>query len=226
MTYSHQTILKRLQQRSVFTQWILVLAIAAYLGLFGFNSLTRLRQFSPDSMNYVDVARSIVNGRGITQSTLGYNQYHFVVEGEIPTPFVTQPPVYPLLIALTSRFAIPYPDAALLVSTIFYGLVLLATFLMMRAWYDEQAALLTVACLLFYYPLLRVSSFAWSEPVGIAFCFAAFWLLAHTRQASVRQGQLVFLAGLVMGLAFSTRYAFLPAVPTLRECATWRMTVF
>jgi len=229
MTYSHPPPLSRSRQRGTITQWMLVLAVAVYLGIFGFNSLTRLRQFSPDSMNYVDVARNIVNGRGITQSTLGYNQHHFVVEGEIPTPFVTQPPIYPLLIALTSRFAIAYPDAALLVSAIFYGLVLWMAFLMVRAWYDEPAALLSVACLLFYYPLLRVSAFAWSEPVGIAFCFAAFWLLAHTRQASARQSQRVFLAGLVMGLAFGTRYAFLPAVPVgmlvLIEPRDWRRTV-
>jgi hypothetical protein len=229
MTQLDQTIPNKPQQHSVFQQWLLVSAVMVYLGLFGFNSLTRLRRFSPDSMNYVDVARNIVNGRGITQSTLGYNQHHFAVTGEIPTPFVTQPPVYPLLIALTSRFAVAYPDAALLVSTVFYGLVLLATFLMMRAWYDEQAALLSVACILFYYPLLQVSSFAWSEPVGIAFCFAAYWLLAHARQASARQGQMVFLAGLVMGLAFSTRYAFLPAVPVsvlvLIEPRDWRRTI-
>lgn len=208
-------------------QWILILAVAIYLSLFGFNSLTRLRQFSPDSMNYVDVARNIISGRGLTQSTLGYNQHHFVVEGKIPTPFVTQPPVYPLLIALTSRLALAYPDAALLVSALFYGLVLWTTFLMVRAWHDESAALLSAACLLFYYPLLRVSAFAWSEPVGIAFCFTSFWLLGRARQVDT-PSRLVFLAGLALGLAFSTRYAFLPAIPVgalaLIEPRDWRRT--
>ena len=38
---------------------LLVALLAVYFALFTFNSLTRARSFSPDSMNYVDVARRL-----------------------------------------------------------------------------------------------------------------------------------------------------------------------
>ena len=65
---------------------LFLLAVVVYLILFGLNSLGRLRRFSPDSMNYVDVARNIAAGRGIVQSTLGFNQPHWDPKGTIPTP--------------------------------------------------------------------------------------------------------------------------------------------
>ena len=45
--------------------WLLVAVLAVYFGLFTFNSLTRARSFSPDSMNYVDVARRLAAGDGL-----------------------------------------------------------------------------------------------------------------------------------------------------------------
>jgi hypothetical protein len=44
-----------------------------YVGLFIFNMAMRVGRFS-DSMNYVNVARNIAEGNGVTQPTLGFNQ--------------------------------------------------------------------------------------------------------------------------------------------------------
>lgn len=54
---------KKLLMRA--SRWLLVLGVIAYVILFVFNSLTRTRYFSNDSMNYIDVARNISAGRGI-----------------------------------------------------------------------------------------------------------------------------------------------------------------
>ena len=70
--------------------WLLALAVAAYVGLAGYNSLTRTRNFSPDSMNYVSVARNIAEGKGITQPALGFNQPHISLEVTLPPPFTSQ----------------------------------------------------------------------------------------------------------------------------------------
>lgn len=48
-------------------------------------------------MNYVDVARNISAGRGIAQSTLGFNQpYLFDEASPIPSPMTSQSPLYPI----------------------------------------------------------------------------------------------------------------------------------
>src|SRR5262245_41238413 len=96
-------------------EWIFWLEIIVYLFLFGVNSLSRLRKFSPDSMNYVDVAKNFVAGRGLVQSTLGFNVPRFSIDDTSPTPLISQPPVYPLLIGLFSCLGVSCANAALLI---------------------------------------------------------------------------------------------------------------
>ncbi len=190
---------------------LFVLLSLIYLILFGVHSLTRLRQFSPDSMNYVDVARNIIGRRGITQSTLGFNQPHWDARRTIPTPLTSQPPLYPLLIALLGLLGASLPNAALLVPLFFYGLSLLLAYGLARELYGHGPAILAVGCLLIYAPLRYVASFAWSESVALTWVLLAFWLLARPPRSPRQQIALPLGAGLAMGLAFATRYAFLPA---------------
>ncbi|MBN1936580.1 MAG: glycosyltransferase family 39 protein [Anaerolineae bacterium] len=191
-------------------RWVFLLAVLVYLTLFGLNSLTRLRRFSPDSMNYVDVARNIAAGRGIVQSTLGFNQPHWDAGRTIPTPITSQPPVYALLIVLLSALGLSWADAALLVPVLSYGAVLLLTWLLVRELFDPGVALIATACLLLYAPLRFVSSYAWSEAPAVALAWLALWLLARTRRTLRQRYLWPLLAGLATGLAFATRYAFLP----------------
>lgn len=194
-------------------RWSAVIAVAFYLSLFLFNSITRVRQFSPDSMNYVDVARNIAVGRGISQSTLGYNQlYLFSPDSLIPTPLTSTPPLYPLLIALVSLLGLTVANAALVVPVAAFGLVLLLGYLLARETCGKETALVAVACLLIYQPLNFVAGFAWSEMLSVAFLFLSIWLLARMR-VSKKQGAMVWIAfgaGLAAGLAFATRYALIP----------------
>jgi hypothetical protein len=193
----------------------IVLGAILYLVLFGVNSLTRRLNFSPDSMNYVDIARNINAGRGIVQNSLGFNQIHFSPTDQIPSPVTSQPPLYPLLIAAVSQFGIPEASASLLVAVFSYALGLLVAYLLARELYNgDPTALLSVSFLLNYYPLALVSSFAWSESVGIAIVLLFMWLLAlrhRLKETSlVTSNRTLFVAGLAAGLAFSTRYGLLP----------------
>ncbi len=194
-------------------RWAFGLAVLVYLTLFALNSLTRLRRFSPDSMNYVDVGRNIATRRGIVQSTLGFNQPHWDVRRTIPTPLTSQPPVYPLLIAFLGSFGLPWADAALLIPVLSYAAILLLTCLLVRELFDSGAALMATACLLVYAPLRFVSAFAWSETPAMALAWLGFWLLARTRYTLPQRYGWPLLAGLATGLAFATRYAFLPMLP-------------
>ena len=122
----------------------MVFGVTAYIVLFVFNSLTRTRYFSNDSMNYVDVARNISAGRGIVQSTLGFNQpYLFEETSRIPNPMTSQSPLYPILIALLSLFGIPHADSALLISGLALGGVIFMAYLLGRDLYDEPGFMLS-----------------------------------------------------------------------------------
>lgn len=194
-------------------QWIFLAAIVIYIVLFGFNSITRSRLFSPDSMNYVDVARNIASGRGITQSTLGFNQVGFSADDEIPTPLISQPPLYPVMITILTYFGINAADSALFISIICFGIILLITFSIALKLFNKSIALLSVCLLLIYYPLRLVSSYAWSEPPGMVFVLLSIWLLLLIERTNQQRILLIpALAGLTAGLAFSTRYAFLPLI--------------
>lgn len=194
---------------------VIIAGIAFYLAVFSFNSHTRNGQFSPDSMNYVDVAKNIATGKGIAQSTLGFNQaYLFDGNSKIPAPFTSQAPLYPLLIAQLGRIGFSFKDAALLIPAAAYGAILLLAFLLSRNLYGKRTALLSLAFLLFYYPLTLISRSAWSESVAAVFLLLSFYLLVRSCQfAGIRAiVTSALFSGLSAGLVFSTRYALFPLI--------------
>jgi 4-amino-4-deoxy-L-arabinose transferase-like glycosyltransferase len=183
--------------------------LATYVGLFVFNMVTRIGRFSPDSMNYVNVARNIAEGNGITQPTLGFNQRRINPDDDIPAPLIAHPPLYPLLISWVTRIGVSAPVSALLVSASGLALIFVLVFKLAAALYGEKVALTSMGLSLFYGPLRYIAGFAWSDPVAIALML--FCLLLLVRKSAA--GRFVFTAGFVAGLAFATRYAFLPLLP-------------
>ena len=200
----------------VLGRWIFFIFVILYLSVFGYHSLKQLRQFSFDSMNYVDVAKNISIGKGIQQSSLGFNQKHFSIGDDIPTPFISQPPLYPVVIAMVSFIGISHSDGALLISVISYALLLGVVFLMTKFLFNEYVAFLSVGLLLFYYPLRLVASYACSEPLGLVFVFGSFLVLIYAcdRSNKSQKRGWTWLSGLLAGLAFSCRYALISTVLT------------
>ena len=187
---------------------VTIAGLVVYLALFAFNTVKHTGRFASDSMNYVNVARNILAGKGITQSTLGFNQANFSIEEEIPTPMTAQAPLYPELIALFSRVGISTATSALLLPAIAYGLIFFLVYRLAAELYDERVALVATGVLLVYEPLHSLSGYALSDVVGTAFVFVSCWLLA--KQSKRGKGGLLVSAGLAGGLAFATRYALLP----------------
>jgi len=188
----------------------------AYLALFTLNSLERWRHFTPDSMNYVDVARNLRDGRGLVQSTLGFNQPSFpaaLASGETFPAFLVQPPLHPVLIAAVSRIGVPAADAALLLCAALYALVLGLTFALARRLFDDSVALVATACLVVFTPLAEAARSAWSEPLGVVCLLVSLLALARSREDDGgRTAIWAAAAGLAAGLAFATRFAFAPLV--------------
>jgi hypothetical protein len=193
--------------------WIFLGALLLYIIFFGYNVLTRYQRFTSDSMNYVDIARNICRGYGISQTALGFNEPYFTLRDRIPIPVTSQPPLYPLLICMLSRTGLPFTQAALLIAVLGYGGTLWASALLAHDLYDLRVALVSVACLLFFHPLRIIAMSAWSETSGACLVLLSLWCVLHALSTT---GPVIWflacLAGLLAGLAFATRYAFLPAI--------------
>ncbi|NQT91122.1 MAG: glycosyltransferase family 39 protein [Lentisphaerae bacterium] len=184
----------------------------AYVSLLAFNSLARTRNFTEDSMNYVDVARNVVAGKGISQTTLGFNQPDLPWDGPSPSAMVSQAPLFPLLIAFVSATGITCADAALLIPVFSLAAVLALAWFVARILYDERTALVSVFLLLVYHPLALTAGFAWSETTAIASVLLTLLFLAggcDGRGAVLRAAA----AGVAAGMGFSLRYALFPLVP-------------
>ncbi|MDQ3930261.1 MAG: glycosyltransferase family 39 protein, partial [Chloroflexota bacterium] len=188
-------------------RWSLAIIVGLYLVLFAFDSVAHMRNFTTDSANYVDVARNLLEGRGLVQSTLGFNMPDFAPDAPIPVPFTSQPPLYPASIALLSLTGVDQSDIALIVAVLGYGLVLLLSYFLAVTLYDERMGLLVVAALLFYHPLTFVAGHAWSETLAVAFVLLSLWLLVLYTRGQLGQVTGALLSGVAGGLAFATRYS-------------------
>jgi hypothetical protein len=183
----------------------MVLAIAACVFLIALNSVTRIRQFTPDSMSYVDVAHNFADGRGLSQSALGFGRASFTPDDPIPAPFTAHAPGYSMLIAAASLGGFSFENAALVLAAVFFGLSVAAAFLLARECYGEPVAWLGAAVLLNYYPARHAAAVAWSETAAIFMSLVALWLLARFYRRPPAAST-AFLVGLFSGLAFAIRY--------------------
>lgn len=229
----------RVRHRAAST--LLALAALAYAGLFTANSLVRVRTFSADSMNYVDVARRIAAGDGLVQSTGGFNQpFYLSGDLDLPSAFTAQPPGYPLAIAFVSRFGIEAPDAALVVSALSYAAVLFLVYLLGRRIGGSLAGAIAVGAALLFVPLTHLGRAALSECLAVAWVLLFFLLLDRvvehppgarpaaaggrheTSLAAGRRPQLrrALALGLLAGAAFGLRYALWP-LPLVGIVALW-----
>ncbi|MBS0658999.1 MAG: hypothetical protein JSR82_12230 [Verrucomicrobia bacterium] len=177
------------------------LLLGAYLAVVGWQSWSAPR-LSPDSLNYVTVARAVAAGQGLQQPTLGFNQPGFAPDAAIPTPFTGQAPGYPLAIAAVAALGPSADQAAALVALLGWAALLGAMFLCAREVGGREAGWWAVGLLLLQAPVRRLAMYAWSETMACAFLLGGVWLLLRRRP---------LLGGMLAGLAFATRYALLPA---------------
>lgn len=78
---------------------LLVVSFLVFGLVFLSWSLLRYRRFSPDSMNYVNAARNLLRGRGLTQDTIGYGGNFLRADLPARDPLGTHPPLYPVAVA-------------------------------------------------------------------------------------------------------------------------------
>ncbi|MDE2689901.1 MAG: hypothetical protein OXI49_05255 [Acidobacteriota bacterium] len=191
---------------------LLALAALACCGLFAANSLFRVRTFTADSMNYVDVARRIAAGDGLVQSTGGFNQpFYLSGDLDLPAAFTAQPPGYPLAITFVSRFGVNAADAALVVSALAYTAILGLVYLLGQRIGGTRAGIVALGGALVFVPLAHLGRSALSECLAVSVVLLFFLLVERYRVSSCGHPLLAVLGlGLLAGTAFSVRYALWP----------------
>src|SRR5262245_38356994 len=192
---------------------VLVLLTGTFwLVALGALSVTRERRFSADSRNYVNVARNLVEGRGLVQDTAGFGEGRFPTKVRLPQPFGVHGPLFPLAIAGASRLGFDAEDAALVIPVLCAGLTLLGAALVVARLYDPATGLLAAALLVASFPLTFLARTAWSELLATAFLFASLSVLLGRRGEALSALALVG-AGFLAGLGFAARYPLVVALP-------------
>jgi hypothetical protein len=155
---------------------------------------------SPDSVVYIGVARNLLAGRGLSEP----------FGAELDTPLTRYPPLYPFLLAAGDSAAIDPLRTARWLAALLAGANVLLAGLALRSLLPYACWLPLVASLLVLtgYPLLTMHAMAWSEPLFLLLGFSGLFSLA----AYLDKGRTAALvgAGLLIGLAFLTRYAAIP----------------
>jgi len=215
----------------MWTSMLAALGVAAFAALALFNSVTRLQQFSPDSLAYIDVAQNWAAGRGFCHSALiSYGPRDWSKQTLLP-PCTLWAPLYPLCIGVPHWMGMPAWAAALAVPFAALAFFLMAIYRLCRYLYNDTAAWLAVAALLIYGPVRLCARYAWSEMPALACLAWAFWFLVSAREesspgapaslpANTRKARLI-LSGVLFGLAFSARYVLFPAVGLAALMLTW-----
>ncbi len=111
---------------------------------------------SPDSVNYIAAARSLLAGAGFKTFE--------------NTPFVSWPPLFPALMALLGLVGIKVIAAARFINALTFGLIVFAAgHLLLRSTTSRKLALVGTGSILLSYPLVFASVFAWTESLFALF---------------------------------------------------------
>ncbi len=166
----------------------------------------------PDSLVYIGVARSILNGDGA----------RFLSDaGEFAS--VTQyPPLYSTVIAVFGMIGVdPLVGSRWLGALLFAANAVLVAYLVYRITSSYGASLLAAFFALSSFPMVFIHSLALSEPLFIFLVFLGFSLLALYLQGS--RPWMIYWASLCIGLSCLARYvgiAFILAGATAILCLT------
>ena len=172
--------------------------LLAVLGILG-AALVVARQvnygvgLTPDAVNYISVARSLLAGNGFIQ-----------FDGDI---YHQWPPLYPLLLAAVSLGIFDPLTAAGPLNAVLFGLAVFAVGIYLRTRLASRLLLLWCGLTLaLAWPLLRLAYFAWSEMSFILFIMLALMQAERLLSRGGGGNSALIWAGAFTALACLTRY--------------------
>ena len=187
--------------KEVFTPLMFVILSGCFASILMFWVTTCGPGVSPDSVTYIETARSLLAGNG------------FYAYGQ---PMTQHPPLYPLLLCLGGFFL--HGDvlqAARILCALFYGanVLLLGSAVFACTKRSLPCDGLYRVRFLASAPIMIIHSMAWSEAPFIMFTLASFMLLSfYVVHPSL---YLLIAASLSVGLSIVTRYVGITLYPSL-----------
>lgn len=146
---------------------------------------------SPDSVRYISAARSLLLGNGY----LSYDG----------SPLVVHPPFFSTVLAIFGLIGIEPLDGARFVNAFVFGLIVFTSGQLFRMAIKSKALIIlgTVSILLSY-PLLRISTYAWSEPLFVL--LAILFIIYLQRFLNIRAFVTLFSLSILAALSCLQRY--------------------
>ena len=144
-------------------------------------------KISPDSMMYSLVSQEIISGNGISLPMIfDMQDNHVFINGTIP--FVLEPPLFPILLALLGGITPQSFLAAQILNVISHAVTSIFTFLLIKKIYNNNGmALLTGILVSISLPLLWNTHRILSEPLFIALTVAVIYFLTLARDSDRRR---------------------------------------
>ncbi len=178
---------------------ILYISLAALLGgllLFIFTGVNGVGM-SPDSAQYIASARSLLAGRGFRDVSGG--------------PFISWPPLIPIVIACFRIFPIDYPDILRLINVLcFIVIIFVSSVWILKHTGSLMLSLLNAAMVIFSKPLFHILTNGWSEPLFVVEICLFMLILSYCKETMDYR---IILLGIVT-IAFSlTRYSGFSLMP-------------
>lgn len=198
------------------------LLLLGLLIIFAYGQWQTAPILSNDSFQYLDAANNLLSKRVLGTSVAIFPEQ--VDWGRFPVPLTHFPPGYPILIAALGRAGISLPLAGYIIPAAAY-LAVIYLILDICALLAVDPLIASLAALLwaFNYYALLLGSMVGTDAAFTALTAVFAALLLRDLRAMGRQPFLLIPMGLVVGVAYSIRYAGLFLIPSLCLYFAWRV---
>lgn len=152
---------------------------------------------TPDAVEYVNVARHIVKGEGVT---LSIKFHYFDSQPVVHSNLGERPILFPLLASLPLLLGGSIYSIQLM-NVLFVGAIVALLFLITDSLFSRRVGIITGSVALFSPWLTFVSNIAWSDALSALLVLLMFLVILQPKFSS----SLAFLGGLFCGLSYLTR---------------------
>jgi 4-amino-4-deoxy-L-arabinose transferase-like glycosyltransferase len=149
---------------AISSKWlILFVLLLAGIVWFGFYATHTKEIAGSDDRGYAEIARNIVNGKGIVRNFIYPVDINFFEK--LPVPEFVHPPGYPLILAGFFKLFGISDFVALLPSYLCYFILLILLFYFVKRYLDTKTAVIAAVILIFNKEILDASLVALSEAI-------------------------------------------------------------
>lgn len=189
---------------AISSRWlILFILLLAGIVWFGFYGTHTKEIAGSDDRGYTEIARNIVNGKGVVRNFIYPVDINFFER--LPVPEFVHPPGYPLILAGFFKLFGISDFAALLPSYLAYFILLILLFYFVKRFLDIKTAAIAAVIFIFNREILDASLVALSEVVYMLMFFLFFVFVISAK--SLRG---IFIAGILLGVSHLIRENIYP----------------